>query len=91
MGNPARRTGLSTTTGGASGLKVEWENGKDGGLYVNVDDVWNEPPNAFGLGAMGKQSSRGQPHVKRGAKYDPWQGQWFEGRMGGWERRWVIC
>jgi hypothetical protein len=30
---------------------------------------------------LGKRTLRGHPHVKRGAKYDHWRGQWFEVRM----------
>ena len=38
---PAQRTGLNTTTGGASGRRVECEYEEDVRIYVNVDDLWN--------------------------------------------------
>jgi len=38
---PAQRTGLNTTTGGASSWGVECEYEEDVRLYVNVDDVWD--------------------------------------------------
>ena len=41
VGTPAQRTGLNTTTGGASGWRVECEYEEDTGLYVNVDDLWH--------------------------------------------------